>query len=72
MRQKFRNRRRAETLAPADPTPIDLGDTARQIALFETGNGLQHGVLEVLIALIAAVTALLLRAFVRSGSRDRR
>ena len=27
-------------------TPIDPADTARQLALFETGNGLQHGVVE--------------------------
>ncbi len=72
MRQKLRRRRRVETPAPADPTPIDLGDTARQIALFETGNGLQHGILDILIAVVAAMMAVLLRAFLRSGSRDRR
>jgi len=72
MRQKLRSRRRAEPPVPTDPIPIDLGDTARQIALFETGNGLQHGVIDILIALVAAVMAVLLRAFLRSGSRDRR
>ena len=72
MRQKFRTRHRVETPAQGDPTPIDLGDTARQVALFETGNGLQHGVIEILVALTAALLWLPLRSFLRSGSRDRR
>ena len=55
-----------------DRTPIDPADTARQLALFETGNGLQHGVLGVLMALIAALLWLPIRSFLRSGSRDRR
>jgi len=72
MRQKFRTRHRAETPVRGDPTPIDLGDTARQIALFETGNGWQHGVISILVALIAALLWLPLRAILRSGSGDRR
>ena len=74
MRQKLRRRRRAEPAVRVhgDSTPIDLGDTARQLALFEAGNGWQHGVIEILIALLAAVMLVPLRPFLRSGSRDRR
>jgi len=52
--------------------PIDLGDTARQIGLFETGNGWQHGVIEIGIALLAALILVPLRSFLRSGSDRRR
>jgi hypothetical protein len=72
MRQKFRTRVRVETPVQGEPTPIDLGDTARQIGLFETGNGWQHGVISILVALIAALLWLPLRSFLRSGSRDQR
>jgi hypothetical protein len=72
MRQKIRRPRRAETSAPVDPSPIDLGDTARQIALFETGNGLQNGVIDVLFALAAALFFLPARSFLRSLVRGRR
>ncbi len=72
MRQKSRTRHRAETPVQGDPTPIDLGATARQIGLFETGIGWQHGVIDILVALGAALLWLPLRSFLRSGSRDRR
>ena len=72
MRQKLRNRHRAETPVHGDSTPIDLDDTARQLALFETGNGWQHGVIEIVVALLAAFMFVPLRSFLRSGSRDRR
>ena len=72
MRQKLRNRRRAATPVHAEPTPIDLNDTARQLALFETGNGWQHGVIEILVALLAAFMLVPLRPFLRSRLRDRR
>jgi hypothetical protein len=42
MRQKLRSRRGAEAPVHGDPAPIDLTDTARQLALFETGNGWQR------------------------------
>ena len=71
MRQKIRTRHRAETQVQSDPAPIDMGDTARQLALFETGIGWQHGVISILVALGAALLWLPLRSFLRSGSRDR-
>jgi len=72
MRQKIRNRHPAPAPAPADPTPIDLGDTARQIALFETGNGMQNGVIDILIALAAALFFLPMCTALRPRKRDRR
>ena len=72
MRQKIRTRHRIEPSAPADATPIDLGDTARQIAVFETGNGLQNGVIDVLLALAAALFFLPARSLLRSLVRGRR
>jgi hypothetical protein len=55
-----------------DHTPLDPADSARQIALFENGIGWQHGVIDILIALVAALLWLPLRSFLRSGRRDRR
>jgi len=74
MRQKLRNRGRAEppVRVHGDSAPVDLGDTVRQLALFEAGNGWQHGLIEILIALLAATMFVPLRPFLRSGSRDRR
>ena len=72
MRQKLRNRPRAETPVHGVSIPIDLDDTARKLALFETGNGMQHGVIEIVAALLAAFMLVPLRSFLRSGSRDRR
>ena len=72
MRQKTRLGRRAKRTVEGDHTAVDPADTARQIALFETGIGWQHGLIDILIALIAALLLLPLRSFLRSGSRDRR
>ena len=72
MRQKLRNGQQAETPVHGDSAPIDMGDTARQLALFETGNGLQHGVIEIVVALLAAAIFVPLRSFLRSGIRGRR
>jgi hypothetical protein len=72
MRQKLRNRRRVEAPVPAESTPIDMGGTARQLAIFETGNGLQHGLIDIVVALLAAAMFVPLRSFLRSGSKDRR
>ena len=72
MRQKTRLSLRAKRPVQSDHTPIDPADTARQIALFETGIGWQHGVFAILAALISAVLWLPLRSFLRSGSKDRR
>jgi hypothetical protein len=72
MRQKTRLSPRANWPAQGDHAAIDPADTARQLGLFETGNGWQHGVFGILVALIAALVWLPLRSFLRSGSRDRR
>ena len=72
MRQKIRHSPRAKTPVQGDRPPIDPADTARQIGLFENGIGWQHGIIDILIALVAAVLWLPLRSFLRSGSRDRR
>ena len=71
MRQKIRRPRRVQTSSQVDPTPIDLGETARQIALFETGNGLQNGVIDILFALAAALFFLPARSLLRSRTRRR-
>ena len=71
MRQKRPTRRPTVPSAANDSIPIDPGATARQIGLFETGNGGQHGVISIPIALGAASLWLPLRSFLRSGSRDR-
>lgn len=75
MRQKRRTRRPTAPSTPDDSIPIDLGATARQIGLFETGNGWQHGVIDILVALGAAMMLLPLAAFQRRrrrNGRDRR
>jgi hypothetical protein len=72
MRQKLRSRRGAEAPVHGDPAPIDLTDTARQLALFETGNGWQRGVFEIVLALLAAAMFVPLHSFLESRSRDRR
>jgi hypothetical protein len=71
MRQKFRTRHRVETPVQGDSTPIDLGATARQIGLFETSIGWQHGFIDILVALGAALMLLPLGAFLRRNVRDR-
>jgi hypothetical protein len=71
VRQKFRSRHRLEAPVLGDPTPIDLGATARQIGLFETSIGLQHGFIDILVALGAALMLLPLGAFLRRNGRDR-
>jgi hypothetical protein len=72
MRQKKRLSRRPTSPVEGDRTSIDPADTARQLALFETGNGWQHGVVEIALALLTAAIFVPLRSFLRSGSRDRR
>ena len=72
MRQKLRNRHQPDTPVDGDPTPVEMGDTFRQLGLFEAGNGWQHGVIEIVVALLAAFMFVPLRSSLRSGSRDRR
>jgi len=72
MRPKRRTRRPMTPTIPDDSIPIDLGATARQISLFETGNGWQHGVIGVLVALGAALGFVPLGVFLRRGRRNGR
>ena len=55
---------------PSDATDIDLGDTARQVGLFESANGLPHGVLEIVIAIGLALLLVPLRAAWRAIRRS--
>ena len=74
MRQKRRTRRPMTPSIPDHHTPNDPGATARQIGLVETGNGWQHGVIEILFALGAVLLLLPLGAFRRRrapNARDR-
>jgi hypothetical protein len=71
MRQKTRLIRRPMSPVERDHTPFDPADTARQLGLFETGNGWQHDVFGILVALGAALLWLPLRSFLRSGSGHR-
>ena len=77
MRQKRQPRPRSTSSIPDDddPIPIDLGDTARQIALFESGNGLQQGCGAILVAVVAALLLVPIRSFLRwvfAGNRRNR
>ena len=54
---------------PSDDPDIDLGDTARQVGLFESANGLPHGVPEIVIAIGLALLLLPLRAAWRAMRR---
>ncbi len=58
MRQKRRVFRPKASSLPDDPILVDLGATARQIGLFETGNGWQHGIIDIFFALGAALLLL--------------
>ncbi|HEX6869379.1 MAG TPA: hypothetical protein VF119_11270 [Candidatus Limnocylindrales bacterium] len=39
----------------ADGGTIDLGASAQQVALIETGGGLQHGLITATLAVVAAI-----------------
>ncbi len=69
MRQK---RRRGITEAPTsdDSLGIDLGASARQIGLIESGNGFQQGPLAIAMALIAALSLTGIRAWWRANTRN--
>lgn len=81
MRDKRRTRRPTTPTNPDESgaddsgadesSPIDLGATARQIGLFETSIGWQHGFIDILVALGAALMLLPVGAFLRRNGRDR-
>jgi hypothetical protein len=71
MRQKIRSRDRLDPPVKGDPAPIDLSATARQIGLFETSIGWQHGFIDILVALGAALMLLPLGGSIRHKGRDR-
>lgn len=73
MREK-RDRRRRSTARTGEAIDIDLGASARQIGLFETANGMPHGLAAILVAFGAALLLLPARAIWRalSGRGDDR
>ena len=72
MRQKRRAYRPKPSSIPEDVTPVDLGATARQVGLFETGNGWQHGIIDIFFALGAVLLLLPLGAYRRRMARNGR
>ena len=64
MRSK-RRRRHTSKSESADHTSIDLGASARQIGLFETANGVPHGIAAIAVAFGAALLLLPARALWR-------
>jgi hypothetical protein len=53
----------------SEPFNVDVADSARQIGLFETGTGVPHGIVAIVIAFGTAVTLTALRAFWRAWTR---
>lgn len=66
MRQKRRRPGRSSTVRHGDPTGIDLGASARQVGLFETANGVPHGITAIVVAFGAALLLLPARAIWRA------
>lgn len=67
MRQKRRGIAKPPT---SDDSPdFDLGASARQIGLIESGNGFQQGPLAIAMALIAALSLTGIRAWWRANTR---
>ena len=48
-----------------DATPVDLGEVVRQVGVFESANGLPHGVAVGIIGVVIGVVALLVRPVAR-------
>ena len=61
-RRSVRVSRRPE---PPDETPLDLGGVVRQVGLFESINGLPHGVDAVAVGVVIGLVALLGRPVAR-------
>jgi len=61
MRQKRRPVKAERKPASDDPVGIDLGASARQIGLFESANGVPHGMAAIVVAFGAAVLLHFLR-----------
>ena len=53
-----------------DATDIDLGASAQQIGLIETGGGLQHGLIAAVIAVVAAIVITPIARALRSWFRQ--
>jgi hypothetical protein len=70
MRAKRTGRRIGSRRGADDPTPIDLGETARQVGLFESANGVPHGAFAIVLALILALLLLPMRAAWRALTRS--
>lgn len=66
MRQKRRRATTPRKPNAGDPVGIDLGASARQVGLFETANGVPHGIAAIVIAFGAALLLLPARAVWRA------
>ena len=49
----------------AKGTTTSPGEVANNLAVFETGNGMQHGPIGIAMALVAALVVLPIAAFIR-------
>jgi hypothetical protein len=61
-RRSVRRSRRPE---PTDAAPLELGGVVRQVGLFESANGLPHGVTSVAVGVVIGLVALLVRPVAR-------
>lgn len=66
MRQKRRRVTATKQPATDDLVGIDLGASARQIGLFESANGVPHGIAAIAVAFGAALILLPARAIWRA------
>lgn len=62
-------RRKVRRGRSSDPSGLDVSGTAGGIGLFETANGLPHGLFGILLALGAALLLVPLRAVWRAVRR---
>ena len=69
MRRKRRVFRPKAPSLPDDPIRIDRDPTARQVGLFETGNGWKHGIIDIFFALGVVLLLLPLGAYRRRRAR---
>lgn len=64
-RSRRRPVRRSRRPEPTDAAPIELGGVVRQVGLFESVNGLPHGVAAGVVGVVIGLVALLGRHVAR-------